>query len=70
MVAAAVTQWQGQQLIQSTLVSAAVAEPHHSNPMLQEAPSRGATVTNESDDKPEDTTITKKVVVIAMVVEA
>ena len=37
---AAVAPWQGQQHLQSALVSVVVAEPHHADLMLLEAPSR------------------------------
>ena len=33
-------QWQGQQHLQSALVSVVVAEPHHADMMLMEAPTR------------------------------
>ena len=48
-----------------------VAEPHHADLMLLEAPSRsGAMLTVERrDDLPEYTTVTRGVVVIALVVE-
>ena len=39
MEVAVMAQWQGQHL-QSALVSAVVAEPHHADLMLLEAPSR------------------------------
>ena len=45
---AAVAEWQVQQHLQSALVSVVVAEPHHADLTLMEAPSRrGAMVTNE-----------------------
>ena len=40
MEVASVAQWQGQQHFQGALVSALVAEPHHTDLMLLEAPSR------------------------------
>ena len=69
MEVAAVAQWQGQQYLQCSLVSVVAAEPHHADPMLLEAPSGGGMVTDERDDIPEDTTVTREVLVIAMVVE-
>ena len=43
MEVAVVAQWQGQQPLQSVLVSVVVAEPHHVDLMLPEAPSRRQT---------------------------
>ena len=48
-------------------MSGVVAEPHHADPTLYEAPSEGATVTDDIDDIPEDTTVTGGVVVVAVV---
>ena len=72
MKVAAVAQWQGQQHLQRALVSAVVAEPHHADLMLLEAPTRrGTMVTVERrDDIPEHTTVTEGVVDVAVVVEA
>ena len=63
-------QWQGQQLFQSATVSAVMLELHHADLMLLE-PHQGAMVMVERrDDIPKDTTGSRGVVIIAMVVEA
>ena len=52
----------------NTFTLRVVVEPLHTDPMLQEAPfMEGATVTDETDDSPEDTTVTGRVVVVAIV---
>ena len=67
----AVAQWQGQQHLKSALVSVVAAEPHHADPMMLEAPSkREPWLTDERNDILEDTTVTRGVAVIAMLVEA
>ena len=66
MEVAAVAWRQGQEHLQSTLVSGVAAEPHH---VVGSPIKEGATVTDDIDDIPEDTTVTGGVVVIAMVVE-
>ena len=65
-------QWQGQQQLQSALVSAVVAELYHADLLSLDAPHQGgAMVTIERrDDIPEHTTVTGGVVVIAVIVEA
>ena len=70
MEVTAVAQRHGQEHLQSLLVSGVVAEPHHAEPIIIGSPIKeGAIVTNYTVDKPEDTTVTGRVVVIVMEVE-
>ena len=67
----AAAQWQGQQHLQSALVSVFRAKPHQTDLMLLEAPSRmGPWYPLRGEIKYWNTQITGGVVVIAMVVEA
>ena len=64
----AVAQKLAQEHLQSLLASRVVVEPHHADPKLTGKPVReGATVTDDSDDRPEDTTVMGGVVVGAVV---
>ena len=70
MEVAAVAQRHGQEHLQSILVSGVAAEPHHADPNVVESPIKeGAMVTNDRDDIPEDTSVTRGVVVIVVEVE-
>ena len=65
---AAVAQKLSQEHLQRLSGSTVVVKPCHADPSLLETPVReGATVTHDTDDRPEDTTVTRGVVVRAIV---
>ena len=65
---AAVAQKLSQEHLQSFLASRVVVEPCHADPSLLETLSgKGATVTDDADNRPEDTTVTGGVIVRTIV---
>ena len=68
MEGAAVAQRQSQEHLQSLLASRVVVEPCHADPsLLGNAVREGATVTDDTEDRLEDTSVTGGVVVRAIV---
>ena len=64
----AVAQKLSQEHLQSLSASRLVVEPCHADPSSTGNPVReGATVTDDTDDRPEDTTVTRGVLVRAIV---